>query len=122
MGQDQVAEPPQEAQPVAGAAAPSSAAAAAAAGAGESSAAAGGQPPASKRMRLDVPSTAYQANPAPYLVAFPAGGSVPPPDLSQVGAPVVGTVEAVSDAAFFVSLNLGGHEFKGKLLERSSIS
>lgn len=113
--QKQPAQPPeaQQAGPPRGSAA--GGAGGADAGAGESSAATGSDPPASKRMRLDLPSSTSQQNqPAPHLVAFPAASSVLRADPSLVGAAVTGTVDAASDAAYFVSLSLGGQDFKGK--------
>ena len=55
-----------------------------------------------------------RAAPHPPLVAFQAGGNPSPsPDRSLLGAELVGRVDRVFDAGYFVTVQLGGQEFRG---------
>ena len=79
--------------------------------------------PPSKRARqagpADQPSS---AEPNAFLSAYPAPGTAPfGVDAALLGARFDGTVEAVSDSAYFVKINLGGQEFKGERVGKRSM-
>jgi hypothetical protein len=101
---------------VAGAAGESAAGAAAAEGEGEEEGGDYEEGPPSKRTRRNAPEDQpSSAEPSAFLSAFPAPGAVAPfaVDAALLGARVEGSVDAVSDSAYFVTFTLGGQEFKG---------
>ena len=73
--------------------------------------------PPSKRTRRDAPGDQpSSAEPSAFLCGFPAPEAVAPyaVDAALLGAHVEGTVDAVSDSAYFITFTLGGQEFKGE--------
>jgi hypothetical protein len=115
-GEVQAASGGQAAVAGAGSAGESAAGAAAAEGEGEEEGEDYEEGPPSKRTRRDAPEDQpSSAEPSAFLSAFPAPGAVAPfaVDAALLGARVEGTVDAVSDSAYFITFTLGGQEFKG---------